>query len=433
MKSQLIFLLACSLFTTLLVADDEVKIVAKGANIHPSQAILLKLPNNSYENWQELDHHITKSGEVIELIPKDKTSDNWSEIIVLQFLNSLPRETIGEAVEIIRLDTFNSYPHSKVVWKVIEKNKNDMIYECKLQKPYKEIGIQHQITRAFLTESGLHLVGFARRHAFMGSDERKKWLKILKEMTSIVSYDEATNSTDALSIAKNSKNLPSWEGSKVIVRRYAPELVEQYPQLDEFPEAWGGHRYFLELTGFPIERTMKLYTKRLLQEGEDWWYNGKLLIKEDGSCLFNDHPYKQYVYLSSENYLPGERVHCCMETLEKDFSYEFSLIPHPMELKNRKDQLIIEAELQMTKPSLYTIRLHGFKTDEDILLSYQSGDEKSPPLLAKPDGILYSPDLIGKTGGHGHLKVTRMNGESYKMSFPWGTTLLEHMKKNYVP
>lgn len=224
-------------------------------------------------------------------------------------------------------------------------------------------------------------------------------------------------------------------GSRIVIKNFDPNLAQYDPYLRRFLTEDIAHpKYFLKLIGFPRERTLHLYIKRLVQEGEDWICKLELSIRKDGMLLNYDLPIGPYFYLSSRNFLPGERVHLRFETLEKDFIREVSFVPQPMVIKNTSNEKVMEAELKTLKPCLYAIQLHKFDKGELVTFESQSGNEKNA-IEGTASSTFYSPDIEGEEGGIGAFTVARKNGEKFSMRFPWGDRLLDYLEggKVYVP
>lgn len=181
----------------------------------PSETIVFKSPNNSYANWKEIARCVTEKEGIIECIPSNQQIANWSELICIQYFDTscMKRKAINsieDAIELLRATTLASYPGNKVTWRQIEKNKSDAIYEWILHKPFKNIPPQHEVARIFLTNTGLHRIGFTRKNKEMSSEERDRYIKSLCASVSVVSIEEAKHSTQALSIldrVKDSVNL----------------------------------------------------------------------------------------------------------------------------------------------------------------------------------------------------------------------------------
>lgn len=177
----------------------------------PAETIILKLPSNSCANWKEIGRSVTEKEGIVERIPFNQTVKNCSEHICIQFYD---RSTWGKMrgasaeklLDQLRETILTAYPGNKVTWKIIEKNENDFIYEWILHKPYKDVSPQHEIARYFLTENGFHRIGFTRKNAEMNAAEREGWIKLLKENTSVVSFEEAANTSEGLSMVDRIKN-----------------------------------------------------------------------------------------------------------------------------------------------------------------------------------------------------------------------------------
>ena len=181
----------------------------------PSETIVLKSPNNSYANWKEIARFVTEKEGVIEYIPSDQQIANWSELICIQYFDKSAMKkkasnSIEDAMELFRESILAYYTGNKVTWRLIEKNKSDAIYEWILHKPFKDIPPQHEVARAFLTDMGLHRIGFTRKNKEMSSEERERCIKSLQDSVAVVSIEKAKSEAQALSIldrVKDSLNL----------------------------------------------------------------------------------------------------------------------------------------------------------------------------------------------------------------------------------
>lgn len=189
----------------------------------PSEIIVLKLHDNNYRHWREICRNVTEKDGCIEYIPTVQTPENWSELIAIQYkdLSALFKGnniwSLEEILSLLKKTTQNYYPGAKVTWNIIEKNKNSIIYEWILHKPYKKVPPQHEIARAFLTETGFHRIGFTRRNREMTPDEQNKWIKLFRESAMVVSLEEAIHNK-GLSMADKVKDtldiksaFPDWE------------------------------------------------------------------------------------------------------------------------------------------------------------------------------------------------------------------------------
>jgi hypothetical protein len=171
----------------------------------PSKTPILKLPGSDYAQWKEISRHVNSNDGLVERIPFNQTPANWSELICIQFIDLSKQPDlidcgISGVVDFIRRATVAAYPGNQVFWNVIQVNKNDIIYEWILPKPYKKIAAQHEIARGFLTQRGFHRVGFTRKNGKMTDRERATWIKLLQENTSVIPFKEAAK-TEGFSLA----------------------------------------------------------------------------------------------------------------------------------------------------------------------------------------------------------------------------------------
>lgn len=200
MINRIIFLLAFCFSFTQSFADIPLEFPLK-------ETVVLKLPNGKPSDWKEISRFLGKKEGVVERIPKNQTIDKWNQVIVFQYNTDAKRSTIGVRAisDGLKTATKKAYPGSQVTWKLIELNKFDFIYEWVLHTPYKDIPVQHEVARGFLTEKGFHRVAFNRRYQQMDENEKNKWLKVLKESVSVESIEKA-NELSGLSLIERLQN-----------------------------------------------------------------------------------------------------------------------------------------------------------------------------------------------------------------------------------
>ncbi|MCH9626368.1 MAG: hypothetical protein S4CHLAM123_15650 [Chlamydiales bacterium] len=162
----------------------------------PKETAILQLPDHSESNWKEITRYVSAKEGVIEAIPRDQTIQNWSELIAVQYMSSAEWDksacNLEKVLEHVRKETLSAYPKDTVSWQIIEKDKEGIIYEWIMHKPYKNISVEHQLARAFLTSSGFHCVGFIRKNGPMSAEERAKWIQLLRENSSVVSIQDGS-------------------------------------------------------------------------------------------------------------------------------------------------------------------------------------------------------------------------------------------------
>lgn len=175
----------------------------------PKETAILKLPDHSESKWKEISRCVNAKEGVVEVIPLNQTKQNWSELIGVQYMSSAEWNvsacTLEKLLDCIRKETLSAYPKDTVSWQIIEKNNDGIIYEWIMHKPYKNISVEHEVARAFLTPSGLHRVGFTRKNGPMSSEERAKWIQLLRENSSVVSFQDASR-IEGFSMAEKLQN-----------------------------------------------------------------------------------------------------------------------------------------------------------------------------------------------------------------------------------
>ena len=183
----------CALFSQ-TIADNS-------SPQYPSETIVLKLPDSTRKDWKEAGKFCTQEMALALLIPINQTPENETESITIQYLMDWKDiKSIEDAVDIIGESILSLYPKNTTTWKILEKNKTDIIYEWIVHKPYEHFPVQHEISRVFLTEQGFHRISFTHKHSVMSSAEKAKWVKSLRELSSVVSAKEAAAATQGISI-----------------------------------------------------------------------------------------------------------------------------------------------------------------------------------------------------------------------------------------
>ncbi|MBX9744390.1 MAG: hypothetical protein K2X08_04170 [Chlamydiales bacterium] len=173
--------------------------------MYPSEIAVLTLPEQENGQWKEISRYVTKKKGLVERIPVDQSVKNWKNLICVQFydrsvFDKKGKKSIEDVIESIRASTISSYPGNKVTWKVLEKNKDALIYEWILHEAYEHVSPQHEVTLAILTKTGFHRIGYTQKNAELTPEERLKWINRLKDSYSIMSVDEVKHMKNGLSI-----------------------------------------------------------------------------------------------------------------------------------------------------------------------------------------------------------------------------------------
>jgi len=163
----------------------------------PPETIVLKLPNDNYADWKEISSYLSRKEGLVERIPVNQSVKDWVELICIQYHDRSQWDdgTIAYPIEEImkRLEkvTIGSYPGNKVTWRILEKSETAVIYEWILHKPYKDVPSQHEIAHGFLTEHGFHRIGITCKNREMTSEERERWMELLRESVVVIPVEEA--------------------------------------------------------------------------------------------------------------------------------------------------------------------------------------------------------------------------------------------------
>ncbi len=221
----------------------------------PLETVILKLPDNSESNWKEIARRVEKKSGIIETIPLSQTVKNWLELICIQYFDSSEwdkkaRNSISCILDKLRKETLRSYPENTVTWKIIEKDKRSAIYEWILLKPYNNIPVQHEIARGFLTKTGFHRVGYTKKNEQMNSEEREKWIKLLKNNASVVPFREGA-CIEGLSMVDKLKdsvalgaNFQNWKIIDSFVNANGCALNTYIPPMEDCPSVTEGLETF---------------------------------------------------------------------------------------------------------------------------------------------------------------------------------------------
>lgn len=205
--------LVISLFTLL----TQTAFCAEFVEEYPLETLLFKLPDNNEGNWKEISHYLNKTDGISENIPLNQTINNWSNLICIQYSDiSTESEKVRNDIQFI-LDnlknrTLSTYPEKQASWKIIEKTDKDALYEWTLYLPNENARPQHEIARAILSNTGFHRIGITKKNGIMSDLERQKWIKLLKENSSIISLKEAEK-LKGLSLANKLKDSLSLEAN----------------------------------------------------------------------------------------------------------------------------------------------------------------------------------------------------------------------------
>lgn len=169
----------------------------------PSKMAVLELPEGTKENWKPIAKHISKRSSLIESIPKDQNTSNWTELLCIQqqsgFDTSHP-EFIDMLIDGFKQTIADQYPGGKVSLKVVERGDEDFIYEKIIHEQYKDIPPEYEISHIFLENGSFYRVSYTKRREPISSVEKEGWLKRLRQSSSIAKHEEVEKMPDGFSL-----------------------------------------------------------------------------------------------------------------------------------------------------------------------------------------------------------------------------------------
>ena len=160
----------------------------------PSEMLIYNLPPEFPHNWKEISRQVSEQTGFVEYIPVHEQAENWTMLLTIQYYDistSNINQTIEEFADSFREETLSKFPAKIVSWKVLESTGSDVIFEWSLNKSFKGIPPQTDISKLILTKTGLHRIGINFKNRKMTPIEKKAWLQSFQKSVSIVSSAEA--------------------------------------------------------------------------------------------------------------------------------------------------------------------------------------------------------------------------------------------------
>lgn len=132
--------------------------------------------------------------------------------------------------------------------------------------------------------------------------------------------------------------------------------------------------------------------------------------------------------LSSEGFIPGEKVTLRLTTSDGKIIEEFALIPCPIQVSSKSGRYSINAELESLNPVLYMIDINGLKEGE--LFYFSPKDDVH--LQSSSPRMMYCPGA-GERCSKGFEYVTFIfEDEKIKVKFPYGDKILDFPKSGAI-
>ena len=195
-------------------------------------------------------------------------------------------------------------------------------------------------------------------------------------------------------------------------------------------KALGVSDHYLRFENMPKHQKFDLLLKRVIQKDPNSYKRLETLsIDQDGNIELNGRLIKYYS-LTPFGYAPGEKVSYRVVLQDGKILSEGSYIPRPIHVESKQGTFSIEAELVMMNPTTsYRLSFSGLEDQETVRSLSLCKDEvldheyRHSPLAF----FLYSPGVVGYTGGKSRLKIIRKSGDSvsYIITHTLTTTHLE--------
>ncbi len=220
-------------------------------------------------------------------------------------------------------------------------------------------------------------------------------------------------SYETISASEIEKN-PKYQNLK----QFDPSHHKTIIKIHVLPESEG---YILKLDRPLLIKSLaqQEYTKEIFTRMKDFLGEDELLL-----------------VISSRGFMPGEKVHCTLETQDgRSISEKAKIIPHPIMLEVPMGGAKLKAELVSLKPTYYEVYLEGIQTFEKLnLRTFSLGETIENDFYYKQGSCIgLIPEVIGKQKGFCDLILTRQKGAEFKLRFPWGEEVLEYLKGDKDP
>ena len=232
---------------------------------------------------------------------------------------------------------------------------------------------------------------------------------------------------------KNIESMPS-----IKAQYYSAEAIQALPYLKPLAlQEAEYNKIIFKLNGYPKEKEIMLDVKRLASQNPKAYENKLSFIIQDDDLLLikNTQQRLKNIISSSRGFLPGERVTYRFHTADNSINKEISGVPTPAVIKNKEGLIVVKAELISINPTIYKIELPLMNEGEVYDMKSTSIGEitKAKPTYSKSMPINYAPAGSNKSkGGEGVLEIQRKNGESYKITLPWGAQLDDYLQGKRV-
>lgn len=197
-----------------------------------------------------------------------------------------------------------------------------------------------------------------------------------------------------------------------------PQLADAYPGFDRWM------LIFDEVAGEP---PYTLVVKRLAQKDPAAWFEQSISLEQSQGLNLSEMPI--CACIGAWGFLPGEQLTWRLLSKDKAIYREITACPRPLILKKLSGELLLEAKLDRTSPTQYTVNITNSDPEEEFDFISQSVNELVElPSKGSFQIVLY-PEVIGVDGDVNKIELRyKKSGESYKIELPWGTELLKYLR-----
>lgn len=126
--------------------------------------------------WGKKDAEIT----TVEYVPQGENINQWNELITSQAFPGLQNKVTLKQFAELFIQRLKNLGYAPIVT-VIEDNKNQYLFEFRIEKP--ESQIQDELQMITKDKNNLYVLHYTIKKADMGEKEREKWTSNLKATT----------------------------------------------------------------------------------------------------------------------------------------------------------------------------------------------------------------------------------------------------------
>lgn len=128
------------------------------------------------DSWNECWNLPVLDYRIVEYIPVGESLDSWSEMVTLQFLNSVdtPENFVALFQEGI------SSKNESALFEVIESTPDALTWEWRISTPTPGGDVQHELCRLVRAKGGWFRIAYTKKVAKLSGDERSDWLAALQ-------------------------------------------------------------------------------------------------------------------------------------------------------------------------------------------------------------------------------------------------------------